>query len=83
MQEKPGLMFRLVPRGEGDLLGDKGLLPGGDQVERNPVFRFRTGANTTLAHLVLGYRRIEGTVRTEGSMMLRGMELSLRPKGGR
>jgi hypothetical protein len=47
------------------------------------VLRFRTGANTTLAHLVLGYRRMQGTVRTEGSVMLRGMELSLRPKGGR
>ena len=82
MQEQSGLMCRLVPRGGGDLLGGTGLLPGGDQVERDGVFRFRTGADTTLAHLVLGYRRIEGTVRSEGSVMLRGMELSPRPKGG-
>ena len=83
MQEESGLMCRLVPPGGGDLLRETGLLPGGDQVERDRVFRFRTRANTTLARLVLGYRRIEGTVRSEGSVMLRGMELSLQPKGGR
>ena len=83
MQEESGVMCRLVSRGGGDLLRETGLLPGGDQVERNPVFRFRTGANTTLAHLILGYRRMQGTVRTEGSVMLRGMELSLQPKGAR
>lgn len=83
MQEESGLMCRLVPPGGGDLLGETGLLPGGDQVEKDIVFRFRTGGNTTLARLMLGYRRIPGTVRTEGSVMLRGMELSLRPKVGR
>ena len=83
MQEESGLMCRLVQPGGEDLLKETGLLPGGDQVERDRVFHFRTPADTTLAHLVLGYRRMQGTVRTEGSVMLRGMELSLRPKGGR
>jgi tetratricopeptide (TPR) repeat protein len=83
MQEESGLMCRLVPPGGSDLLGETGLLPGGDQVERDLVFRFSTRADTTLARLVLGYRRIPGTVRTEGSVMLRGLALSLRPKGGR
>jgi tetratricopeptide (TPR) repeat protein len=83
MQEESGLMCRLVPPGGGDLLQETGLLPGGDQVERDLVFRFRTRANTTLARLVLGYRRMQGTVRSEGSVMLRGMELSLRPQDGR
>jgi hypothetical protein len=83
MHEESGLMCRLVPPGGGDLLGETGLLPGGDQVEKDIVFRFRTGGNTTLARLMLGYRRIPGTVRTEGSVMLRGMELSLRPEVGR
>jgi tetratricopeptide (TPR) repeat protein len=83
MQEESGLMCRLVPPGGGDLLHDTGLLPGGDQVERDRVFRFSTRADTTLAHLVLGYGRMRGTVRTAGSVMLRALELSLRPKGGR
>jgi hypothetical protein len=44
---------------------------------------FETPDQTTLGRLILGYRRMPGTMRIEGSLTLRRVALSLAPEEDR
>jgi tetratricopeptide (TPR) repeat protein len=72
-----------VLRGNGsDLLHEGGLLPGGSEGDADRAFRFTTPKDTTVVLLVFGYKRMPGTVRIEGSVILREFKLALEPEGG-
>src|ERR1017187_4886040 len=72
-----GPLCRVLRAAGGDLLHEGGLLPGGSEGDADRAFRFATPAATTLVRLVFGYKRMRGTVRIEGSMILREFKLAL------
>ena len=78
-----GPLCRVLRGNGGDLLHERGLLPGGPEGDAHRAFRFATPADTTLVRLVFGYRRMRGTVRIAGSVILREFKLTLEPEGGR
>jgi tetratricopeptide (TPR) repeat protein len=78
-----GPLCRVLRGNGGDLLHEGGLLPGGSEGDTDRAFRFATPADTTLVLLVFGYKRMRGTVRIEGSVILREFKLTLEPEGGR
>jgi len=70
-----GLFCALGSADGQDLLAGKGLLPGGEGVlERN--FPLEIPDRATLGRLVLEYRRMLGTTRIEGSMILEKFALA-------
>lgn len=70
-----GLMCALVSPDGKDLLDDRGLVPGGEgEVEQKVPFQ--TAADSTLARLVFGYRRVLGTTRIEGTLTLQEFALT-------
>ena len=71
-----GLRCLLTPFDGADLLDGAGLLPGGLVGDTERVFRFVTPEDTGVARLVLAYRRMPGTMRIEGSLLLRKISLS-------
>jgi len=72
-----GVRCFLIPVDGSDLLRDTGLLPGGVEGDTEREFHFVTPRNTKLARLVLGYRRMPGAMRIEGTMILRRFSLAL------
>jgi tetratricopeptide (TPR) repeat protein len=75
-----GLICTLEWAGQ-DLLGGRGLLPGGAGVQpaMTRTIPFRTSDGATLGRLVVGYRRMPGTTRIEGSFTLRNLALTPAP----
>ena len=78
-----GPLCRVLRGNGGDLLQEGGLLPGGSEGDADRAFRFETPADTTLVRLVFGYKRMQGTVRIAGSVILREFKLTLEPEDGR
>jgi len=78
-----GPLCRVLRGNGGDLLHEGGLLPGGSEGDADRAFRFATPADTTTVRLVFGYKRMRGTVRIEGSVILREFKLALEPEDGR
>lgn len=78
-----GLMCTIESAGGQDLLHGEGLLPGGAGGEVTQEIPFETPDQTTLGRLILGYRRMPGTMRIEGSLTLRRVALSLAPEEDR
>lgn len=70
-----GLQCLLVPFQGVDLLNGAGLLAGGIDGDTERAFQFVTGKNTRLARLVLAYQRMKGTMRIEGTLILRKFSL--------
>jgi hypothetical protein len=75
-----GLDCLVVPLKGTDLLGGKGLLPGGEGPELEQIFHFKSDETTRLARLMVAYRRMPGTMRIEGTLILRRFRLE--PEGG-
>lgn len=71
-----GLRCLLTPFDGADLLHGAGLLPGGFVGDTERVFPFVTAEDTRMARLVLAYQRMPGTMRIEGSLMLRKISLT-------
>jgi tetratricopeptide (TPR) repeat protein len=77
-----GLRCTVVLADGHDLLGGRGLLPGGELAGPTPGVRsvpFQTPDGATLGRLVFGYRRMLGTTRIEGSVTLQKFALTLAP----
>jgi hypothetical protein len=73
-----GLKCLLVPFKGTDLLNNAAFLPGGDgEGEREQTFHFGTAKNITGARLIFAYQRMQGTMRIEGSLVLKKLSLGL------
>jgi hypothetical protein len=73
IDRESGLSWRIMIPNTPDLL--LGTLPGATG-EKEFIGHFVTPPDTTLGRLVLGYERVKGTVRIEGSAEIRKVELS-------
>lgn len=74
-----GLMCRVLAGTGNDLLQGGGVLPGGSEQARQIRFRFAVPDRTPLVRLALGYRRIAGTTRIEGSVVLHSLAVTPAP----
>ena len=70
-----GLYCRILGGSGQDLLGQAGGLPGGAEGEAERTLHFRSADETAPARLVVGYERVRGTMRIEGSVTLLGFAL--------
>lgn len=78
-----GLMCSVGAAKNPDLLNGQGLLPGGAEGEVEHRIPFETPDKVTLGRLILSYHRMLGTVRIEGSVVVRSFALTLLPEDGR
>ena len=76
-EKEPGLSWKVfsIP-GNQDLLNHSGGLPEGARGEQQFSSEFTAPGDTKLARLVLMYERVKGTVRIEGSLTVRKVELT-------
>ena len=73
IDRESGLTWRVVmPKGPELLLG---TLPGGGSGEQEFIGQFVAPPDAELGRLVLGYERVKGTVRIEGLVEIRRVEL--------
>ena len=81
--EQSGLSCVLVASDSRDLLDGSGVVQGGAENDRELTFRFRTKTTTKVARLVFTYRRMTGTMRIEGNLILRRFSVRLIADGSR
>jgi tetratricopeptide (TPR) repeat protein len=77
LPDATGLYWSAEDAGTGEKLMRPAPLPAAEKGWREGEAVVRTGSQTRLIHLSFGYRRAEGTVRTEGSVALAAVELTL------
>ena len=80
IDRESGLIWRILAMpGNRDLLNDSGVLPGGSG-EREFSESLVTPADAHMGRLVLSYERVKGTVRIEGSVEIRRVDLAYEEK---